>query len=359
MRRKDRYILNGALLFAGGTIVFDVFRQWWEKRQQGLSLTWENFNGQQTFKLAFRNAIIGCFLGNAYYSHRINEESKLPFNSDEFLRKVLSEELLKNDNVYLNKAIAYKETIKKKLFQQFNEVLVSYPLDGGSFAKRTAIVSNYDLDIVLPFARDSYSSLEEMYYDVYEKLNKIFGHKAIIRQNTKAIGISFELKTGDFIDFDIVPGREINIFRKDKDLNLYVRPDWVWQHGSSFKTNYYQQRNITTNKPDARNIIKLLKVYRQRNRLDISTIILEQCVVEALSENNFGIHPSLTENLLNAMDFLSRRLGQKVLSDFTNSNNNLNDKLSDTDRYYISGLLQKDIERIEQNPAYIREIFDL
>lgn len=359
MRRKDRYILNGVLLFVGGTIAFDVLRQWLEKRQQGLRLTWENYNGQQTFKLAFCNGVFGGLSGYAYYLYCINEERKLPFSADEYLTKLLTEELLKNNPAYLEKAIAYKNDIKEKLFQRFSYLLISYPLDGGSFAKKTAITSKYDLDIVLPFSKTSYPSLEEMYNDVYENIKKIFGHNTNIKKNTKAISISFELKSGKFIDFDIVPGREINNFKKDKDLNLYVRPDWAWQRGSSFKINYSKQRNITTNKPDTRNVIKLLKIYRERNGMDIPTIVIEQCVVEALSENNFGIHPSLTENLLNAMNFLSKKLAQKHLTDSTNSNNNLNDKLSDSDRYYISDLIQKDIEKIDLNPRYVLEVFNI
>jgi hypothetical protein len=357
MRREERCIWNGVLLFAGGTIIFDVIRQWWEKQQQEIRLTWENYNGQQTLKLAFRNGIIGGGVGYAYYSYRINEESKLPFDSDDYLRKILLSERLKNDSVFLNKAITYKKTVKEKLFRIFNDALVFYPLDGGSFAKRTAIVSNYDLDIVLAFVKDSYPSLEEMYYDVYKKLCKALGQQALIQKQSKAISVSFELKSGDFIDFDIVPGKEINNFQKDKNLNLYIRPDWIWQRGSSFKTNYSQQRNITTNKPDARNVIKLLKIYRERNNLSIKTVVVEQCVVDALSENNFGIHPSLTENLLNAMDFMCKKLEQKFLIDFTNSNNNLNNKLSRSDRCNISELLQKDIERVERDPRYFQEIF--
>jgi len=359
MRRKERYILNGILLFAGSTILLDVLRQWWEKRQQGLKLTWENYDGQQTSKLAFRYGVIGGLLGYAYYSYRISEESKLPFDADEYLRKVLAHAHLKNDPTSLGKAIALKETVKKKLFCQYNDSLVSYPLDGGSFVKRTAIVSNYDMDIVLAFTKSSYSSLEEMYYDVYEMLNRIFGDHAIIRKHTKAISISFELRSGDFIDFDVVPAREINDFRKDKDLNLYIRPDWIWQRGGSFKTNYSLQRNITTNLPDARNTIKLLKIYRERNGLNIPTVVIEQCVVEGLSENNFGVHPYVTENLLNGMSFLAARLRHKLLTDFTNSNHNLNEKLSESNRLYISNMLQRDIERIAQNPRYIREIFEL
>jgi hypothetical protein len=56
------------------------------------------------------------------------------------------------------------------LVRRFGEKLVTGNVeDGGSFVKRTAIASNYDSDIVLPFKRGAYSSLKEMFYDVHER----------------------------------------------------------------------------------------------------------------------------------------------------------------------------------------------
>lgn len=85
------------------------------------------------------------------------------------------------------------------------------------FLRETAIGSNYDLDIVLPFKRNSYSSLEEMYYDVYEVIGKAFGDRATVTKQTKAIGLTFE-NNGNPIHFDVVPGREINNYAVEKDL---------------------------------------------------------------------------------------------------------------------------------------------
>jgi len=85
--------------------------------------------------------------------------------------------------------------------------------------------------------------------------------------------------------------------------------------------------------------------------------MIEQCVVAALSEDNFGIHASPTENLLNSMDFISKKMEQKNLIDIANSNNNLHDKITDIQRGYISNQFQRDIKRIEGNPRYIKEIF--
>ena len=86
--------------------------------------------------------------------------------------------------------------------------------------------------------------------------------------------------------------------------------------------------------------------------------MVEQCVVAALSNNNFGVYASPTENLLNSMDYLSRKMGHKNLIDVANSNNNLHDKVDNVQRSFISTQLQRDIKRIEENPRYIKNIFE-
>lgn len=358
MRRKQKNILIGVALAAAGTVVYEIIRQWWQKHNEDDRLTFDNFDYEKTISLALRNGLAGGLLGYAYYCYKVDSERAIPFDPDRYLRNILTEEALKNDPVYLNRALSIKEQVKEKLNIAFDGMLVCYPLDAGSFVKRTAISSSYDLDIVIAFAKESQLTLEAMYQDVYDVAKDLFGEKATISKQTKGITLSFEIAGGMFIDFDVVPGREINDFKKDKELNLYVRPDFIWQRGSSFKINPHQQRYITTNKPDARNIIKLLKRYREQNNLNLPTIIIEQCVIEALSEDQFDIHYSMTENLLNAMDYLSSKFQQRHFVDYSNSNNNLNKKISQWDRSRISSLLLRDIKKVEENPRYLIEIFE-
>lgn len=357
MRRQERYISNGILLGGGLLALADILIQWYEHYNQGQKFSWESYNGKRTLKNAVLGGIVGGGIGYVMYCYKISEEEKLPFNSDEYLKKVLTEEHLKTDPILYRTIIEYREKVKLSLFKIFEDKLASFPEETGSFYKRTAINSKYDLDIILPFKRSSYSTLEKMYYDVYELVNKEFGSNATIIKHTKAIGITFDINEIQ-IHFDIVPGREISNYKTEKDLNLYVRPDWIWQRGSSFKTNTGVQKKITVNKPEARNIIKLLKVYRNKNDLHLPSVLIEQCVVDALTENNFGIHPSLTENLLNCMDFMSRKLDQKSLIDIANTNNNLNYKLSDIQKSYVISQLQHDIKKIEHSSRYIREILN-
>ncbi len=357
MRRQDRNIVNGALIVGGAIALVDMLLQRIEHRDKGVEFTWDSYNGMRTLKRCLVGAAVGGGLGYAYYRYQINQEAKLPFNSDDYVKKILTEEHLKANPATFKSVVAYREKLKQWMVDKFGNKLVALPEDTGSFYKRTAINSNYDLDIVLPFRKNSYPSLEEMYYDVYEKVGKTFGEKATVTKQTKAIGITFE-NNGNPIHFDVVPGREINNYAVEKDLNLYVKPDWIWQRGSSFKTNVGVQKRMTVNKPEARTVIKLLKAYRDRNSLPLPTLMVEQCVADALSENNFGVYVSPTENLLNCMDFISKRMEQRSLIDIANSNNNLHNKITDMQKRYISNQLRKDIQRIEANPRYIKEIFE-
>jgi hypothetical protein len=357
MRRQDRHIVNAALIVGCGTALIDIFLQWMEHKDKCVDFTWDSYNGMRTFKRSLVGAAVGGGLGYAYYRYQMNQEAKLPFNSDDYVKKILTKEHLKENPAAFKRVVAYREKVKQWMVDKFGNKLVGLPEDTGSFYKRTAIASNYDLDIVLPFKRSSYNSLEEMYYNVYEVVGKAFGDRATVTKQTKAIGLTFE-NNGNPIHFDVVPGREINNYTVEKDLNLYVKPDWIWQRGRSFKTNVRVQKSMTVNKPEARTVIKLLKAYRDRNSLPLPTLIVEQCVVDALSENNFGFYASPTENLLNCMDFISKKMEHKSLIDIANSNNNLHDKITDMQKSYISNQLRNDIQRIEENPRYMKEIFE-
>jgi hypothetical protein len=357
MRRIERQILFGVLIIGGILALLDILLQWFENRKKGFEFTWENYNAKRTFKCSLIGAAIGGGVGYANYCSKIKKESNLPFNSNTYLKKILASEHLKPNSPNFKNADEIREKIKIRMVENFGTKLAAFPEDTGSVYKSTAIVSNYDFDIILPFKRSSFPTLEQMFCDVYEVAKKEFGDIATINKQTKAIGITFE-KAGNSTHFDVVPGRELKEYKKEKDLNLYVKPDWIWQRGSSFKTNIHLQKNITVNKPEVKNVIKLLKAYRDRNSLPLPTLIIEQCSVDALSENNFGIQNSQTENLLNCMDFISRKLNQKNIIDFANSSNNLNDKLTNWQKIQVTNQIKKDVKRIIENSKFIKEIFE-
>ena len=356
MRRKDKHIINGALIGFGATSAADVFMQWLEHKDQNKPFTWESYDGLRTIKRSAVGSLIGGGIGYTVYQYKLSEEAKIPFHSDSYLRKLLTEESLRADPYKYCIIKQARDKIRNLLWSQFQSALVGFPENVGSFLKGTAINSSFDLDIILPFKRSSYESLEKMYQDVYNTLRSKLSHFAKIKKQTKAIGLSFEY-CGQIIHFDIVPGREINDYKLDHDLNLYVRPNRFWKRGSQFKTNVQSQKQITVNNPKAREVIKLLKKYKDTIGMNLPSTIIEQYAVAALNINNFGLNSSPTQNLLNAMDFISRKIIQSSLIDLANSNNNLLDKVDYFQRQHISSQLLRDIYRIETNPRYIREIF--
>ncbi|HAO09296.1 MAG TPA: hypothetical protein DCQ50_20485 [Chryseobacterium sp.] len=357
MRRQDKYILDSALILAGATAIADLFMQWKEHKNNGIKFSWDLYDGKRTVRRSMIGGSIGAMLGYGFYKYKIDQEATLPFNSDDFVKQVLIDENIKSNPDLYKSVVFYRERVKQVLVDNFGNSLIAKPQDTGSFYKRTAIGSNYDIDIVLPFMRNSYNSLEEMYYSVHRVIGEAFGAEATITKQTKALGITFK-NNGSPVHFDIVPGREINNYVIEKDLNLFVKPEWVWQSGSSFKTNIGIQKEVTVNNPAARTVIKLLKSYRDRNSLPLPSLLIERYVVDALSENNYGIYVSTTENFLNCMEFISKKMRQKRLIDSANSNNNLHHKLSEMQRQYISDQLGSDLQRIEENPRYIMEIFE-
>ncbi len=357
MRRKEKHIANGALVGAGLVVLADIFMQWREHKEENKEFTWDSYDGWRTIKRGALGGLVGGAIGYGVYLYKISEEEKIPFNSDEFLKKVLTEESLKADPNLLQKVLKYREDVKQWLVNVYGDKLVAPPENTGSFHKRTAINSNYDLDIVLPFKNTAYNTLEDMYVNVFEKISSRFSSVALVTKQTKAVGLTFT-EGSRIVHFDIVPGREINDYINDKDLNLYVRPDWAWQKGGSFKTNIDIQKQLTVNKPEARKIIKLFKVYRDKNGFPLPTIIVDQLVVEAFEKSNFDWSRSETDNLLYSMEFIAKKLKNQALIDFANTNNNLAEKLTSSQRTYTCDQLIRDLERIEENPRYIKEIFE-
>lgn len=358
MRKREKTVAKGALIGFVGVSLIDVLVQWMEHMDRGEKFTWDSYNGKRTLRNGLLGGAVGAGLGYAYYEFQSSLEQKQSFNSDEYLNVVLRTENLKENPVLLNNAISVRDKLKFWAVDNFSDKLISLPENTGSFVKRTANANSFDIDVLLPFRKNSFNTLEEMYEWTFEKLYDKFGDQVKIDRGTKAISMTFE-KNGHAINFDVVPGREIGNYTKDRRLNLYVNPKRVWKRGSSFKIDVSTQRNITVNKPKARRVIRLLKIYNESNYLEIPSVIIEQAVVEALSENRYGTYYSDTANLLNSMEYLTEKLDQVKYIDIGNTNNNLNDKIDPFSKLSVIDLLSKDVDKIKANPHYLKEVFEM
>ena len=108
MRRQDRYIVNGILWGAGLTALSDILIQWLEHKNRDEELTWENYNGWISIRNATIGGAVGGLVGYTIYCYKISEEVKLPFSTDEYLKKVLTEEHLKANPAAFKNVVAYR-----------------------------------------------------------------------------------------------------------------------------------------------------------------------------------------------------------------------------------------------------------
>lgn len=343
--------LIGTTAFAGSALLYQKS----EREKTGGKLTYENFNGWNLLLWALLGGAAGAAGGRWLYQLLHGSAGQSKFDANTFLKSQLQDESLKREPVYLNQCMRYREDIINTLIQFYGDLLAAAPYGAGSFHNRTAIVSDYDIDIIVPFKKRSFRSLTSMHADVLRLLTNRYAQCAIVRGSKKTVSITFRGEGRD-IYFDIVPGREINEFLTDGKLNTHVSGAWPWLSPSSHKIDVFGQREMTINKPEARQIIKLIKMYCHRNHLAIPPVIITQLVTEMTRYKDWS-KSSLKQRLLRAMERLAQKLQQEAIIDKFNSNNNLAHKISEDDRINSIGLLQSDITKIEGNPSYLRETF--
>jgi len=163
-------------------------------------------------------------------------------DKNKHLKCVLESHKIKKEQSLLDKHIAKRTEIKEALEEKYGSNIYS-PFNSGSYAKNTAVNKKFDFDFMVPFKRDAFKTLEEMFEDVYKFLNEKYRLEAQVRKQKVSIGLDFSPdKDLDIVKIDVVPGRELNKdqYPTDDNLNLYVYD----QFGSFQKGSDRIQSNI-------------------------------------------------------------------------------------------------------------------
>jgi len=180
----------------------------------------------------------------------------------------------------------------------------------GSIAKGTAIRLSYDLDLCVYFKRDSFDSLRDMYEQVYTKLDQ--------RYSLEPKTVSIAIKGSNV---DIVPPRRIdetgvlvNLYRRDIDSQI--------QTSISIHVK-------TISASGVRNIIKLIKIWKQRHNLHFKSFALELLVIKSLKDKVLDGYDNKVWEVLKYIrdDVLTVRL-----EDPANSNNVVSDVILGKDK---------------------------
>jgi hypothetical protein len=175
----------------------------------------------------------------------------------------------------------------------------------GSIWKWTAINEDFDIDLCVYFREDSFNTLSDMFNSVYNALGS--GH--VVRKQRVSIGLVS-------MNVDVVPWRKLN---EDGDINLYDS-----KAGTFRKTNIPLHKSYISEYGD-REVIKLLKLWKIRQKIDMKSFAMEILSIRAL---NWSSPSGLANKLRTVWKYIENtNLDSLILTDPANSNNNLMDSI--------------------------------
>lgn len=283
---------------------------------------------------------------------------------NEHLNKVLETHRMAHIDALVIKHKEKRDEIKEALETEFNSKIYS-PFNSGSFGKHTAINTKFDLDIVAPFKKDSFSTIEDMFNEVYDFLFKKYHYTGLaeVRKQKVSIGVIFNTdEDGDQISIDVVPGRELSqdTYLKEKDLNIYFNEDkWGFSKGSYMKTNIQAQIDHIKGKDSERKVIRLLKIWKNSNGEDFKSFMLELISIKAFDKST--IEGNLWDKLKGVMAYVRDNVTNDsfTLKDPGNSNNDVIQTLSSSQRQHLSNRMRVIIDNIEANAENIKSYFPI
>lgn len=199
-------------------------------------------------------------------------------------------------------------------------------LDSGSRAKGTAISLASDVDYLVSLSsncNENSGGLKNIYTSLYDKLNG--GYRNVRKQN---VSIRINLNG---LEIDITPAR--------KQTGGLTNNHWVYLSKSDTRQQTNIQKHITDISQSGRtNEIKVLKIWRELNKLDFPSVYLEYLLVNNILLSKSKSADSLATNSFHILKELAKDSGNPLFTsvvDPANSNNILSDLLTVSEKKSI------------------------
>lgn len=255
---------------------------------------------------------------------------------------------------YRTKRDEVREDLKKKYSDEIYQILHS-----GSYKKKTAINIKFDMDLVVPFKKDGADTLELIYNSLFDYYNLDYRKKDNslfeVKKQKVAIGLKFLVDSHE-LDLDIVPGREVNEYETDGDLNLHVNESMgSFAKLTYIKTNIQKQIDNIKNNSVTRESIKLLKLWKRRNNGEMKSFVIELISIEALKD--YSGDNDQWSKLKHTLGFIRDNIEKMRLTDPGNSNNVVSNALEDYQKKNISETMKWMLQNIESNEKQIETYF--
>lgn len=272
-----------------------------------------------------------------------------------YLQEVLETHKMKHIKDVFDKYRDRRNEIKDFLNSEYGSKIYS-PFDSGSYSKHTAINTKFDLDAVVPFKYKSFNTLEDMFNDIYDKLNNKFNDRTTVRKQGVSIGLAFEK---DDIDIDIVPARETRVdgYIETRNLNLHINSLDPSETGY-LKTNIKSQIDHISGKETERKIIRLLKIWKFQQSKKYKSFFFELLVIKAYEATSPA--GNLWTQFSTVLQYIIDNIEQDSfkLPDPGNSSNDLMSTLESYQKILLKNDFELILNNVESNEKNIELYFE-
>jgi hypothetical protein len=349
MNKTVKYGLYGAMWGALLNALFNLIKQLNQTTETENKLDWESLLGA-----AGKGALIGGAGGltiGAITDYQNDNEK--PINTDAFLYGVFHDvKLDKNQNAF--KRLDEKANLLASLLsKKFSDKLANDPIRLGSTEKGTALSNKFDIDISLAFKPGSFNSTAEMYESILNFLEGLVGRESIvrIRDQKKSIGVILRIRDTEF-KIDIVPYKLTKKKGNKTSGYLYLNDPT----NPSFTKTDVQALNSLKLSDTKKKIIVVLKHWKDKNNIPLSSYLLENLVIDAYKNNS--VPKAFTKKVIMVLKHIHDNLDVAVIKSVENTNNVLTD-ISESKKMEIITACKNAIEEYEYQPNSIVDSFEV
>jgi len=287
-------------------------------------------------------------------------------NKDDYLGCVhrsyginLEEDLMEDNESLADRYRKKRDKVKAALEKKYGADIVCIQ-HSGSYAKHTAVNIKFDMDLCINFKREAFTTLREMYDDVYDYLEsddfeEEVGDLTEVRPQKVSIGLFF-LVDDEKLNFDITPGRRISEEDLDcYDLNLCLNDE---DSSGRMKTNIAKQIEHIKGRKKERETIKLLKAWKFEHFPKLKSFLLELLTIEAFDDKGEANVPAgRWERVKFTMEFIRDNIETINLHDPGNSGNNVTDSLKDRQKTKLAKEMKRALKQIDKDSNKLKFYF--
>ena len=186
----------------------------------------------------------------------------------------------------------------------------------GAYAKNTAVGVSSDVDVLVTLSPIAGIEINNLFWKLFEYLME-----QNLQPRSRNVSVQVE-----------VNGLRLDLIPAYRDQGASIDILYNKKSGKEVQTEVARHVQLIANSGRQQEICAF-KIWRERNKLEFPSLLLELTVLRALGSENFG---QLADNIENVLRFLGNRFEEAIVRDPANCKNVVSNDLSEKEKKAIA-----------------------